>query len=201
MLGTQPIIIFIFGLIFLGENLSATQGLSMVLTVSALLLLAGGTTNESEESKISLSAFAKYYIFPTLASGLAIVWDRYFLKGELSGNEFFILDRVVIVPAFLLVVAIIRRNDFKKSIWKDSYLSIFTRNWQLLLSIGLLFTLSVYAYNLALALEKAALVGLFRNAAYPVAAFTGTLLFEQKVSAKKWVSLSLIVLAALCGAS
>ena len=54
-------------------------------------------------------------------------------------------------------------------------------------------------YNIALELEKAALVGLFRNAAYPLVAFAGTFLFKQRISKIQWVSLLLILLSMYLG--
>ena len=72
---------------------------------------------------------------------------------------------------------------------------------ELMLSlIAILFTISVYTYNVALGLEKAAVVGLFRNAAYPLAALIGAFLFRQKISAHEWLSLSFIVAAVFFGA-
>ena len=200
MLGTQPIIIFLLGLILLGESLTSTQMFSMVTTAFALLLLATDG-KRTIGGRLSFIDFGKYYILPTLASTLAIIWDRYFLRGQISGGDFFILDRLTLIPAFLLAIVLIKRNKFAAGLWQKNYTPILFRNWKLFSTIGLLFTISVYTYNLALTLEKVALVGLFRNAAYPIAAFLGAFLFKQKISSKQWISLSLIFLAILLGAS
>jgi drug/metabolite transporter (DMT)-like permease len=199
MLGTQPAVIFLFGIVLLGEHLTLIQESSMGLVVVALLLLAGKGGRRAEAKRIYLVDFGKYYVFPTLASTLSIVWDRYFLKGHMPIEEFFILDRLVIIPAFLLTLGIIQRGDFFVGIWKDHYGSVLARNWKILSLIGLLFTLSVYTCNLALELEKAAFVGLFRNASYPIAAFAGAFFFKQNVSTKEWLSLSLVFFAIFLG--
>ena len=136
-----------------------------------------------------------------IASALAIVWDRYFLKGQMTGNEFFIFDRIVLLPTFLLAVLIIRRGNFRFGSPLENSLSVLARNWKSLLAIGTLFTLSAYTYNLALELEKVALVGLFRNSAYPVAAFVGAFIFKQRTSTREWLSLALIFFAVVFGAS
>ena len=197
MLGTQPIIIFLFGLLLLGETLSSFQILSVGLTTSALILLT--TRNNSGEISINFAGFTKYYLFPTLASALAIIWDRYFLNGKFPSSEFFIIDRFTLVPAFLLSLAFIKGKNFRKSLWQNHYKYILENNWKALSSSAFLFTLSVYAYNMALELEKAALVGLFRNAAYPLAAFVGTFWFKQRLTKIQWVSLSLILLSMYLG--
>jgi len=200
MLGTQPIVIFALGFILLGETLSATQGFSVALASGSLLLLANGHNKSSPQNKINWSSFAKYYAFPTFFSGLAIVWDRFFLKEQLPSSQFFVLDRIVILPAFFIALWIIGRRSFKIDIWSSTPSGVITRNWKSLCFIGLLFTVSVYTYNLALEIEKAALVGLLRNSSYPVAAFVGAFIFKQEVSLRKWVSLFLILAAAVLGA-
>ena len=200
MLGAQPLIIFIFGLVFLGEHLSVSQELSVFLTVVALLLLVNKAEKTDDKASVSLFDFSKYYLFPAIASGLAIVWDRYFLKGEMTVESFFVLDRIIIIPAFIVALLLIRRGGFEKSFLREKYVSTITNNWAFLSLIGLLFTVSVYTYNLALSVDKAALVGFFRNTAYPIAAFLGAFLFQQKIPVRRWVSLSLIGLAIALGA-
>lgn len=199
MLGTQPIVIFLFGLILLGETLSGSQVFSVTLATAALIILAM-KGNRTSVNHMTLLDFGKCYAFPTLASTLAIVWDRFFLKGQIPSEAFFIFDRATLIPAFLLALALIKRKTFMSGLWQSNFPLIFARNWKMLSTIGILFTVSVYTYNLALGMEKAAVIGLFRNAAYPIAAFVGAFLFQQKISMREWVSLSLILGAVLLGA-
>ena len=198
MLGTQPIVIFVFGLFLLGETLSSTQMFSVILAAAALVTLAAKGKG-SAQNRINLNDFVKYYAFPALASTLAIVWDRYFLKGHFSSSEFFTLDRLTLVPAFLLTLGLIKQKNFMAGIWRKSYPLIIARNWKSLAMIGALFTFSVYAYNLALGVEKAAVVGLFRNSSYPLAAFAGAFFFQQKISFREWLSLSFVASAIFLG--
>ena len=72
MLGMQPIVIFLFGLVLLGETLNGSQVFSLTLAAAALAILATNG-NRAAGYKITLLDFGKYYAFPTLASTLAIV--------------------------------------------------------------------------------------------------------------------------------
>jgi drug/metabolite transporter (DMT)-like permease len=199
MLGTQPIVIFLLGFVLLSETLNGTQIFSMTLVAAALIALATKRHHLSS-GKISFLDFGKYYIIPTLISTLAIVWDRYFLKRQITSEVFFIIDRATVIPAFFLVLFIIKPKSFTANRWATDFSRVFARNWKMLSMIAILFTISVYTYNVALGLEKAAVVGLFRNAAYPLAALVGAFLFRQKISAHEWLSLSLIVAAVFIGA-
>lgn len=194
MLGTQPVIIFLFGLIFLGEFLSWTQMLSMILVAAALLLLSIGKCTLSA-GRITSTDFLKYYAFPTIASTLAIILDRYFLSGQISSEDFFVIDRIVLLPAFLLSLLLIKRENIKVGILQKDWRPIVERNWKSLCLVGLLFTVSVYAYSFALKMETAAFVGIFRNSAYPIAAFTGAFIFKQQIASRGWISFSLIFIA------
>jgi drug/metabolite transporter (DMT)-like permease len=197
MLGTQPIVIFLLAFVLLGETLNMAQVFSVTLVGAALLTLAT-KRNPSSSSPITFLDFGKYYIFPTLISTLAIVWDRYFLKGQISSGVFFVFDRATLIPAFFLALFMIKPKSFMTNRWSLS--PVFVRNWKMLTLISILFTISVYTYNVALGLEKAAVIGLFRNAAYPLAALVGAFLFQQKISSREWLSLSLIASAVFIGA-
>ncbi len=198
MLGTQPIAIFFFGWSILGEAISSFQIVSVVLVALALLMLAK-PSRTSTEPQVTLSTFAKYYLLPTVASTLAIIWDRFFLKGQIAVDEFFILDRLMLVPALIIVLFLLSRSQVGSLVRSIESSKILTRNWKSTLAIGLLFTLSVYAYNSALEVENAAVVGLFRNSAYPLAAFAGAFVFERKTSLREWVSFSIVVVAVVIG--
>jgi drug/metabolite transporter (DMT)-like permease len=198
MLGTQPIVVFFLAFILIGETLIIVQIGSVFLASLSLLLMT--SKDQSQSNQIKWNDFAKYYALPALASGLAIVWDRFFLKGELSSDQFFILDRIVILPSFIFIVLLVRKGRLLDSFTSIGQPGILARNWATLATIGVLFTVSTYAYNLALTTEKAALVGLARNSSYPIAAFAGTFIFEQNVTFKKWLSLALVVSAVLVSA-
>lgn len=202
MMGTQPIVIFVLGSILLGENLSVAQSLSMAIASGGLLLLASKDSHVSINTKtISPKDFGKYYMLPTLASALAIIWDRYFLRGSLSSNEFFILDRLLVVPAFALLLVTLRGKQLWRGTWLADSSSVLMRNWKSLTVIGILFALSVYTYNRALEIEKVALVSLVRNVSYPMAAFIGAFAFRHQISTKRWLSFSLVLLSVLIGAA
>jgi len=202
MMGTQPIVIFVLGSILLGENLSVTQSFSMAVASAGLLLLASKDSHISVNAqRISPKDFGKYYLLPTLASSLAIIWDRYFLRGALSGNEFFILDRLLIIPAFALLLISLRGKRLWAGTWLTDSASVLRRNGQSLALIGILFAVSIYTYNLALEIEKVALVSLVRNLSYPMAAFIGAFTFRQQISTKRWLSFSLVLLSVLLGAA
>ncbi len=198
MLGTQPIAIFFFGWVILNETVSIFKIYSLILITLALFILTFQKSSHSG-SRISLGDFAKYFLMPTLASTLAIVWDRYFLKNEIPKAEFFVLDRIILIPALIITLMIYHRSVAKTSIWQPGSIQVMRRNWKLLFAIGLLFTVSVYSYNSALELENAAVVGLFRNSAYPLAAFCGAFLFARKTSLMEWISLALVVIAITLG--
>lgn len=135
-----------------------------------------------------------------MASALAIIWDRYFLRGTLSASEFFILDRILVIPAFILVLIPLRGRQLWTGAWIADSFSILMRHWRSLSMIGLLFAISVYTYNRALGIEKVALVSLLRNVSYPMAAFIGAFAFRQQISIKRWLSFSLVLLSVLLGA-
>jgi drug/metabolite transporter (DMT)-like permease len=198
MLGTQPILIFLLGWLVLGETISPYQIVSVVLVALALLALANQKQKTSDGS-VTLTLFGKYYLMPTLASTLAIIWDRFFLKGKISPKEFFILDRLMLVPALLIVMLLLSRRDPEGKTRHAESWEAFKRNWKSAFAIALLFTLSVYAYNSALEVGTAAVVGLFRNSAYPLAAFLGTFIFQRKTSNGEWTSLALVLAAVLVG--
>lgn len=200
MLGTQPIIIFVLGSALLGEHLTSTQIASIAIASVGLLLLAK-KDSATPEQKINPVDFAKYFVLPTLASALAIIWDRQFLRGALSADQFFVFDRLLAIPAFFLALGFVGGNVFRKSHWRVNSMAITGRNWKLLCLIGLLFTVSVYTYNLALEIEKAALVSLVRNTSYPIAALIGAFMFQQQISTRRWVSLSLVILSVVLGAA
>ena len=134
-----------------------------------------------------------------VASALVVVWDRYYLREYVSSGDFFVIDRLILIPSFLLVLGLMKGKKIISDLQQKINLPIIVRNWKPLLLIGLLFTISVYTYNVALGIEKAAVVGVFRNSAYPIAAFLGAFLFQQKISSKQWLSFSLLVVAIFLG--
>lgn len=201
MLGTQPILIFLLGLMILEEGLTSSQTLSVALASAALILLTKNSPlHENNGNRFRFFDFAKYFALPSLASTLAIILDRFFLRGHITSNEFFVLDRLALIPAFTLTIFAIKRGKLATVVEWEIVSPILTRNWKLLSLIGILFTFSVYSYNAALAGEKAALVGLFRNAAYPFSAFIGAFIFQKKITCRQWLSLSLILAALFLGA-
>ncbi len=194
MLGTQPIVIFVLALGMLGEGLPPMQILGVALAAGALLILARGSNGDGA-IRISWPDFTLYYALPTLVAALAVVWDRYLLKGRLTGMEFFALDRLTLLPALLIALALIRGRDFPRVFRSGFDRALLARNWIPLAAVAVLVTGSVFPYNLALEMEKAAIVGLFRNAAYPLAAFLGAFLFSHRVTGREWLSLIMVVAA------
>lgn len=195
MLGTQPVIIFALGVSILNEQLSVTQVLSILLITAALLSLATKGNSRGIHRRI----FFGYYIVPTLISSLVVICDRYFLRDKISEADYFALDRFLLLPAFLIVLAFVVCFKLNSDQKMNRWLVTLKKNWFWLISISILFTAGAFFYNFALGMEKAAVVSLFRNASYPVAAFIGVFLFKHHMEKKDWVSLALVSSAILLG--
>lgn len=191
MLGTQPLFLSLLGMFLLGERLTIHQDLSVAVAVASLsiLFLARQAT---KTRPVNTSQFLKYYLLPTLISSISIIVDRFFLKETLSGSDFFIIDRFTLMVSAVSTVFFIRGKNLGNFFWNRRNLSTFKTNWVNLAFISALFTISGYVYTLALAHEKAIIVGLFRISAYPIAALIGAFVFKQKLLLKEWLSLAFV---------
>jgi drug/metabolite transporter (DMT)-like permease len=186
MLGTQPLFLSFMAYTVLNEALAPAQWGGIVGASIGLFLL--NLKPRRPEDRVGAGAFLLYYLLPMLASTAAMVCDRYFLKGQVGGMDYFLIDKVLLLPAALLTLLPLCALSGEKLFDR----SILARRRRELVLIGLLFFISSLAYTFALKHERAALVGLFRNASYPLAAFIGVFAFRQQISRRQWASLALV---------
>jgi len=196
VVGAQPPLILILSALFLKEPVNIYRICSVIL-VSLAIILLGGPAAKDTESRLSILDWMKWLVLPSFASAGIFILDRYFLKGTVSPDLYFTYDRValMIILALGALASRLRRSKANAMDWQK----IIARNWAVLLTIGALFTLSVYAYNRALSLEDATTVSLFRNAAYPSAALLGAWVFQRRLVRQDVLSAFLVLVSVPLG--
>lgn len=176
LLGAQPIFVAVTSFLLLGENLTALQVLSLAVTAGGLYFLS----KTNKKGTLAMKDVFQLLFAPSLLMGLVATLDRKVLAGQLTGSVFFILDKALLLPAFLFTLCLLGR---RKQIQPKKVFPAFVENRQLfgrmILILGGLWLVSSLTYGLALQAEKATVVIVIRNLSYPLAALCSVIFFKE----------------------
>ncbi|WP_299006352.1 EamA family transporter [uncultured Shewanella sp.] len=190
MAASQPVMISIFSLVFLSELLNTVQWVA-ILSVSIAILIP------VRKNSYSIKDIASYVALPTLLFSSTVIFDRYLLTTYLSPTDFFVWDKISVFPAVLVSLFIAGKL---KNISLKPTGKVFTVKVILLMTLlGLSWGIASYTYAIALAGEKAAIVTMIRNLAFPLTALAGAYIFKEKIDRIQYISLTIIVVAIVCG--
>ncbi len=181
---SQPVIVSVLSLTFLGEHLLAKQWFAILLIAIALLIPARLEEGKSRD-------VVKFVLVPALLLSLVVIIDRWILVHSLNPLSFFVLDKTVLFPVVVLTLAVSGRHRLVAKKWGDVKFSTFL--W--VLALGLTWGLAAYTYGVSLASEKTAIVVLIRNLAFPAAALGSAFFFKEKLDSSRVLSLLLVICA------
>jgi hypothetical protein len=154
----QPIAIAILSWLLLGESLNYLEGTFAAFTLSGIWMASTSGTQSSHP----LVLIVRYVTVPAILMAFIALIERYILLGAVSAIEFFVIDKLIMLPTFLVMyVFCIRlgfidaRIDFCGT--SSSRLSL------MLLVLGGLWGTSTLFYALALEREKTMWVTMIRS--------------------------------------
>jgi len=113
-----------------------------------------------------------------------------------SPSDFYILDKCLLLPSFLLTIGLLQPKELKLTFSK------IRRNlipYKAMLLLGFFWLTSSALYGFALSLEKTTIVFIIRNLSYPLAAIIGAFWFKEHITLKRAIGFALITLSAVLG--
>ncbi|MGB3317033.1 MAG: EamA family transporter, partial [Albidovulum sp.] len=190
MAASQPVLISVMSLIILSEELGTVQWVSIGAVFAAIFLPVRG-------SAVTLKDLMYYVAIPTFLFSGTVIFDRYLLTTHLEPTNFFVWDKISVLPAVLLSLLFagkLRNTDFSPVKIFSSKKASF-----IIILMGLSWGIASYTYAVALSGEKAAIITLVRNLAFPLTAIIGGFIFREAIRTSQYLSLAIVVGAIFCG--
>jgi drug/metabolite transporter (DMT)-like permease len=188
MAAMQPILISVLSLIILGEYLSYIQWIAIAMIFFAIIMPIG-------LDKIDIYTLTKFVALPSIMFCISTIFDRYLLVNHFHPLEFFVWDKISVLPAVFISIVLagrIKNINFPKSHTIGATIAI-------ILGLSVSWGIASFTYALALAGEKTAIITLVRNLAFPATAVLGGFLFREKVTVRQYISLVIVVTAIFLG--
>lgn len=186
LLIAQPIMVAMFSWLLLGESLSLSE-----MGLAALTLCGIWVVSASSQEKIySSRKLTVYMALPAILMAVIAVVERYILLTHMSGVEFFVVDKLVMLPTFLLIYLVLMRfiaDEFRIQLRAVSGSRLFV----IVLVLGFLWGASSLFYGLALELQKTLWVTMIRSLAFTLVALLGSFLDQKPLSAMSILGLGM----------
>ncbi len=190
MAASQPVLISVLSIIILNETLSVIQWVSILIVCIAILL-------PSKSSDFSWKDIANYVIIPTVLFSATVIFDRYLLVEHLDPMNFFVWDKISVFPA--VIASMFIAGKLSGVSLAPSRTGWNVREILIVAFLGITWGIASYTYAVALSGEKAAMISLVRNLAFPLTAVLGGVIFREAVNQRQYFSLFIISTGILLG--